>query len=425
MLDIKVLRENTEEIINKLNTRGGDFSYLNETVQYDEQRRTLVAEVEEYKQFRNEKSKLIGQYKRDGKDTSEIMAEVDKYADNISALDERIHELETKIYTALAETPNVPRETITVGTDEDSNLCLRQIGEPRKFNFEPKPHYEVAEGLDIIDFERASKLSGSRFALYKGMGARLERALIAYMLDVQVDEHGFTEYIPPFMVNTKAMFGTGQLPKFEEDMFGLRNSDLWMIPTSEVPLTNMYADEVLQNPTFPMKFTSYTPCFRQEAGSAGRDTRGLIRLHQFNKVEMVMYAHPDKSYEALDLLTGYAENILSKLGLPYQVMELCTGDIGFSAACTNDLEVWMPGFDVYREISSCSNCLDFQARRANIKFKNAEGKTAFVHTLNGSGVAVGRAFAAILENYQEADGSVTIPEVLVPYMGGVTKIEKK
>lgn len=426
MLDIKKLRENVEETIERLNTRGGDFGYLRDVVEYDSQRRELVQKAEELKNFNNQQSKKIGEMKRNGEDTTEIMKEVDQHADDIKAYDERIHELETKIYRHLAETPNVPRETLNVGADEDSNKCLREVGERTVHNFKSKPHYEIAEDLDIIDFERASKLSGSRFAIYKGLGAKLERALITFMLDFHIDNHGYTEYIPPFMVNSKAMFGTGQLPKFEDDMFGVRNTDNWLIPTSEVPLTNMYADEILQNPTFPMKFTSYTPCFRQEAGSAGRDTRGLIRLHQFNKVEMVMYAHPDHSYEALDMLTGHAEDILKALELPYRVMELCTGDIGFSAATTNDLEVWLPGFELYREISSCSNCLDFQARRANIKFKDPQSKkTDFVHTLNGSGLAVGRTFVAILENYQQEDGSVVIPKALVPYMGGIEKIENK
>lgn len=425
MLDIKKLRDDLEGIIKRLNTRGQDYSYLRDVVKYDEERRVLVQQVEEYKNYRNEKSKLIGELKRDGKNATDVLVEVDKYANNIKELDEKIALLDASIQKLLDQTPNVPRETIPVGADEDDNKVVRVVGEPRKFDFEPKPHFEVAEGLDIVDFERASKLAGSRFAVYKGLGARLERALIAYMLDVHTMEHGFTEYIPPFMVNTKTLYNTGQLPKFEDDMFGVRGTDYWLIPTAEVPLTNLHAEEILMNPTFPMKFTAYTPCFRQEAGSAGRDTRGLIRQHQFNKVELVLYAHPDNSYEVLEQLTNYAEEILKRLELPYQVLELCTGDIGFSAAQTNDLEVWMPGFDKYREISSCSNCEDFQARRGNMKFKeNGKNKAELVHTLNGSGVAIGRAFAAILENYQNEDGSVTIPKVLVPYMGGIEKIEK-
>ncbi|MDL2211880.1 serine--tRNA ligase [Erysipelotrichaceae bacterium OttesenSCG-928-M19] len=426
MIDIKRLRDDADNIIKRLNTRGDDHSYLYDVLKYDEERRELVQKVEEYKNYRNEKSKQIGEMKRKGEDASAILAEVDKYADDIKALDDRINELDAKIFKMLSETPNVPRETIAVGPDETYNVCLREVGERTKFDFEPKPHYEIAEGLDIVDFERAAKITGSRFAIYKGLGAKLERALIAYMLDLHTTEHGYFEMIPPFLVNSKTMYGTGQLPKFEEDMFGVRNTDYWLIPTAEVPLTNYNCDEILQNPEFPMRFTAYTPCFRAEAGSAGRDTRGLIRQHQFNKVELVMYAHPDHSYEALDMLTENAEEVLKRLGLPYRVMQLCTGDIGFGAANTNDLEVWMPGFDTYREISSCSNCEDFQARRANIKFKeDGNSKAEYIHTLNGSGVAIGRAFSAILENYQQADGSVVIPEVLVPYMGGVTKIEKK
>lgn len=428
MLDIKKLRENLDEIIKRLNTRGQDYSYLKEVVELDDRRKELVQEVEQYKNYRNEKSKLIGQLKREGKEAEvqETMKIVDVYSEDIKKFDQEIADIEKKIYETLAYTPNVPRETIPVGSSEDDNVCMRKVGELPKFDFKPKKHYEIAEELDLLDFEVAGKITGSRFVMYKGIGARLERAIINFFLDLHVNEHGFTEYLPPFMVNSKTMFGTGQLPKFKEDMFGVEDTDYWLIPTSEVPLTNYYADDILIKPELPMKFTAYTPCFRREAGSAGRDTRGLIRQHQFNKVEMVMYAHPDKSYEALDALTGYAEKALQLLGLPYQVLQLCTADIGFSAAQTNDLEVWMPGFDTYREISSCSNCEDFQARRANIKFKEDEkGRAELLHTLNGSGLAVGRTFAAILENYQTKDGEVIIPEALVKYMGGLEKISKK
>lgn len=425
MLDIKRVRENTAELIELLNRRGNDHSYLNDVVEWDEQRRGLVVKVEDFKNFRNEKSKLIGELKRKGENADAVLSEVDKYADEIKDLDAQIKELDDKIYDKLINTPNVPRETLQVGPDESYNKLLREVGERTVHNFESKPHYDIAEDLDIVDFERATKLTGTRFAIYKGLGARLERALITFMLDYHLDNHNYTEYIPPFMANTKTMIGTGQLPKFADDMFHITGTDYWLIPTSEVPLTNLYAEEILLEPTFPMKFTSYTPCFRAEAGSAGRDTRGLIRQHQFNKVEMVMYAHPDHSYEALEELTDNAEDILKALKLPYRVVELSTGDMGFGAATTNDIEVWLPGFGTYREISSCSNCLDFQARRANIKFKeNAQAKAEYVHTLNGSGLAVGRTFLAILENYQQEDGSVIIPEVLVPYMGGITKIEK-
>lgn len=425
MLDIKRVRENTAELIELLNRRGNDHSYLNDVVEWDEQRRGLVVKVEDFKNYRNEKSKLIGELKRKGENADAVLSEVDKYADEIKDLDAQIKELDDKIYDKLINTPNVPRETLQVGPDESYNKLLREVGERTVHNFESKPHYDIAEDLDIVDFERATKLTGTRFAIYKGLGARLERALITFMLDYHLDNHNYTEYIPPFMANTKTMIGTGQLPKFADDMFHITGTDYWLIPTSEVPLTNLYAEEILLEPTFPMKFTSYTPCFRAEAGSAGRDTRGLIRQHQFNKVEMVMYAHPDHSYEALEELTDNAEDILKALKLPYRVVELSTGDMGFGAATTNDIEVWLPGFGTYREISSCSNCLDFQARRANIKFKeNAQAKAEYVHTLNGSGLAVGRTFLAILENYQQEDGSVIIPEVLVPYMGGITKIEK-
>ncbi|WP_423363776.1 serine--tRNA ligase [Mycoplasma sp. P36-A1] len=424
MLDIKLVRENVDGLIAKLNTRGQDYSNLKDVVKYDEERRVLLNKVEEYKALRNETSKKIGEMKRNNEDVTEIMATVDHYADDIKSIDDQVKDLDLKIFEIMANTPNVPRETVPVGLDEDDNVLLREVMERTKFDFKAKPHYEVAEALDIVDFERAAKLTGSRFAILKGQGARLERALYNFMIDFHTTKHGFTEYVPPYMVNTKTMFNTGQLPKFEEDMFGVNDTDYWLIPTSEVPFTNYNAGETLINPELPKKFTGVTPCFRREAGSAGRDTRGLIRQHQFNKVEMVMYAHPDKSYEALDTLTDYAENILKALKLPYRVITLCTGDMGFGAAQTNDIEVWMPGFDTYREISSCSNCEDFQARRMNLKFKTDDMKKAeFLHTLNGSGLAVGRTFAALIENYQNEDGTVTIPEALIPYMGGVTKIE--
>lgn len=428
MFDLKMLRDNLEGYIERLNTRGGDYSYLRDIVEYDNARRKLITEVEELKQKRNDNSKKIGQLKRDGATDAEVEAfkeEVNKEAETISKLDNEIKEYDKKIFDLMAVTPNVPCETTPVGKDEDENVVVKQYGEVPKFDFTPKAHYDVAEDLGLVNFELAGKLAGSRFAVYTGLGAKLERALINFMLDVQTQEHGFKEFIPPFMANTNTMYITGQLPKFEEDMFGVTDTDYWLIPTAEVPLTNLAANETLQDPEFPIKLTAYTPCFRREAGSAGRDTRGLIRQHQFNKVEMVMYAHPDKSYDALDQLTEYAENILRKLGLPYQVLALCTGDIGVSAAKTNDLEVWMPSADKYREISSCSNCEDYQARRGNIKFKEGKGKPQYVHTLNGSGVAVGRAFAAILENYQTKDGDLIIPEVLVPYMNGITIIKKE
>lgn len=425
MLDMKMIKDDVENIIKRLNTRGQDYSYLRDVVTYDDQRLEFIKEVENKKQFRNEKSKEIGLMKRNGEDTAKVLADVEHIGDEIKNLDEKIEELDAKIGKLMDNTPNVPRETVTVGLTEDDNKLLRKVMEPKKFSFKPKPHYELVEDLDIVDFERAAKVTGSRFAYYKGLGARLERALISFMLDIHTLEHGFTEFMPPLMTNSNTMYGMDQLPKFAEDMFKIQDSDYWLIPTSEVPLTAYRSNEIIMEPVFPMKFTSYTPCFRSEAGSAGRDTRGLIRQHQFNKVEMVMYAHPDKSYEALDAMTEYAEEILKRLEIPYRVVELCTGDMGFGSATTNDIEVWMPGFDTYREISSCSNITDFQARRAGIRYKeNKDAKAEYVHTLNGSGLAVGRTFAALVENYQQEDGSVIIPKALVPYMGGIERIEK-
>jgi seryl-tRNA synthetase len=426
MLDIKMIKDDVEQVITRLNTRGQDYSYLRDVVKLDDDRLVLIKEVENKKQFRNEKSKEIGLMKRNGENTTKILKEVEDIGDDINELDIKIADLDNKIAELMDNTPNVPRETVKVGLTEEDNKLLRTVLEPREFGFKPKPHYELVEGLDIVDFERAAKVTGSRFAYYKGLGARLERALISFMLDIHTLEHGFTEFMPPLMANTNTMYGMGQLPKFAEDMFKVQDSEYWLIPTSEVPLTAYRSNEIIMNPKFPMKFTAYTPCFRSEAGSAGRDTRGLIRQHQFNKVEMVMYAHPEHSYEALEMMTGYAEEILKRLELPYRVVELCTGDMGFGSATTNDIEVWMPGFDTYREISSCSNITDFQSRRAGIRFKeNKYVKANYVHTLNGSGLAIGRTFAAIIENYQQEDGSITIPKVLVPYMGGIEKIEKK
>jgi seryl-tRNA synthetase len=425
MLDIKMIKDDVEGVIKRLNTRGQDYSYLRDVVTLDDERLALIKEVENKKQFRNEKSKKIGVMKRKGEDIATILNEVENTGAEIKQLDEKINDLDEKIGELIENTPNVPRETVTVGLSEDDNKLLRTVLEPKVFAFKPKPHYELAENLDIVDFERAGKVTGSRFVYYKGLGARLERALINFMLDIHTLEHGFTEMIPPLIVNSQTMYGMGQLPKFAEDMFKIQDSDYWLIPTSEVPLTAYRSNEIIMEPNFPIKFTAYTACFRSEAGSAGRDTRGLIRQHQFNKVEMVIYSHPEKSYEMLELMTGYAEEILKRLEIPYRVVELCTGDMGFGSATTNDIEVWLPGFNAYREISSCSNITDFQARRANIKFKeNKEAKAEYIHTLNGSGLAVGRTFAALIENYQQEDGSIVIPKVLVPYMGGIEKIEK-
>ena len=346
-----------------------------------------------------------------------VGADIKEYDAKIAAIDEELKMIATTL-------PNLPNDSVPIGKDEDDNVEVRRFGTPRDFAFEPKAHWEVAENLEILDFERGAKVSGSRFVYYRGLGARLERALYNFMLDLHVYEHGYTEMIPPYIVNSNAMFGTGQFPKFKEDVFQLADTDLTLIPTAEVPLTNYYNGEILDGADLPIYFTALSPSFRSEAGSAGRDTRGLIRLHQFNKVEMVKFSDAEHSYEELEKMTNNAEEILQKLGLPYRVVALSTGDMGFSAAKTYDLEVWIPAQNTYREISSCSNCEDFQARRAMIRYRDADGKLHYAHTLNGSGLAVGRTVAAILENYQNADGTVTIPEVLVPYMGGLQKIAK-
>lgn len=341
----------------------------------------------------------------------------------IKELDQALQAVDEKLTYIAVRLPNIPDASVPVGEDEDANVEVRRWGTPKTFDFEPKPHWEIGEALDILDFERGAKVSGSRFVYYKGLGAKLERAVFNFMLDVHTDEHGYTEMLTPNIVNSASMFGTGQFPKFTEDVFQLADSDLTLIPTAEVPLTNYYRDEILAGDTLPQYFTAFSPCYRSEAGSAGRDTRGLIRLHQFNKVEMVKFTDQSSSYDELEKMTNDAEAILQKLGLPYRVLALSTGDMGFSAAKTYDLEVWVPAQETYREISSCSNCTDFQARRGKIRYRDENGKLQYVHTLNGSGLAVGRTVVGILENYQNADGSVTIPEALVPYMGGITKIE--
>lgn len=416
MLDIRTLRDDVEQVIELLNRRGNDFSYLREVVEMDKERRDIISKVEEMKAFRNAKSKEVGMAKAKGLDAAEILAEVATIGDQIQELDVKLGQLDAKIQELLLKTPNVPRETTPVGKDENDNIEVKVWGKTPQFNYEPKAHWDIATGLDIIDFERAAKITGSRFALYKGFGARLERAVAQFMLDTHADVHGYTEVIPPYIVNSNSLKGTGQLPKFEEDLFRLKDTDYYLIPTAEVPVTNVYANEII-DVTNPVNFVAFSPCFRAEAGSAGRDTRGIIRQHQFHKVELVKFTRPEESYNELEKLTGHAERILELLELPYRKIELCTGDMGFSAKKTYDLEVWLPSYNAYKEISSCSNFEDFQARRANIRFKNAEGKTEFVHTLNGSGLAVGRTVAAILENYQQADGTVIVPKVLVKYMG--------
>ena len=426
MLDLKRVREDLQGTINRLETRGGDFSYLNKITELDEQRKNIILEVEQLKSNRNEVSKLIGQYKREKKDASELLAQMNGVGEKVKELDEQLRNIDEEIKNLLLGTPNVPCGTIAVGKDENDNVEIRKFGEPTKFDFEPKAHWDLVTDLDIIDFERAGKITGSRFAVYKGLGARLERALISFMLDLHTGDHGYTEILPPVIVNRASMTGTGQLPKFEEDAFKLVDTDYFLIPTAEVPVTNLHRDEILNAEQLPIKYTAYSPCFRAEAGSAGRDTRGLIRLHQFHKVEMVKFSKPEDSYDELEKMVVNAENILQKLNLPYRVITLCTGDMGFSAAKTYDLEVWIPAQNTYREISSCSNTEDFQARRAQIRYRDeADGKVKLLHTLNGSGLAVGRTVAAILENYQNEDGSVTIPEVLRPYMGGAEVIAPK
>ena len=426
MLDIKLIREDVDSVIAKLERRGKDFSILRDIKKMDEEKRALTLKVDELKNFRNQKSKELGKIKSQGGDISSVMAEVSHIGDEIDELDVQIKDLDNKIFTTLAAVPNIPRDSIKTGKDETENRELRKWNTPRTFGFEAKPHWDLATDLDILDFDRATKITGSRFTVYKGAGARLERALINFMLDLHTQEQGYTEVFTPVMVNAKTMFGTGQLPKFEEDLFKVKDTDYYLIPTAEVPVTNLFAGEIIDGTKLPIYYTAYTPCFRSEAGAAGRDTRGIIRQHQFNKVEMVKFSKPETSYEELEKLTNNAEEVLQKLGLPYRVIELCTGDIGFSSACTYDIEVWLPSYNAYKEISSCSNMTDFQARRANIRYKeNNNSKSEYVHTLNGSGLAIGRTVAAILENYQNEDGSITIPEVLVPYMNGLTKIERK
>ncbi|MGO3732145.1 MAG: serine--tRNA ligase [Vagococcus sp.] len=424
MLDIKFMRQNIDVVKEKLVTRGVKEEVLAEFMTLDQERRDHLVTVETLKKTRNDVSQDIAQLKRNKENADDKILEMKDVGEKIKALDDTINAIDEKLQAISHTLPNLPNKDVPVGEDEEDNVEVRRWETPRTFDFEPKPHWEVAENLDILDFERGAKVSGSRFLFYKGLGARLERAIYNLMLDTHVDEHGYTEMIPPYIVNDQSMFGTGQFPKFKEDVFQLENSNYTLIPTAEVPLTNYYRDEILSDAQLPVYFTALSPSFRSEAGSAGRDTRGLIRLHQFNKVEMVKLSKPENSYDELEKMTNNAERILQKLNLPYRVIVLCTGDMGFSAAKTYDIEVWIPAQDTYREISSCSNCEDFQARRAKIRFRNEDGKVNLVHTLNGSGLAVGRTVAAILENYQNEDGSVTIPDALVPYMGGVTKITK-
>ena len=425
MLDIKRIREDFDGVKKAVESRGkGDFG-IDKVREYDVERRKLLAEVEQMKNQQSTSSRQIPVLKKEGKDTTELMAEMKQLSDKIKVLDGQVSEVEAKLRDALLNIPNTPYKDVQEGADDSDNVELRKWGEPRKFDFEEKAHWDIGTDLDILDFERATKIAGTRFTVYKGLGARLERAVINFMLNLHTEEHGFTEILPPFMVNRDAMIGTGQLPKFEDDMFHVPAKDFFLIPTAEVPVTNLRMNEIIDEAELPIYYTAYTPCFRKEAGSAGRDTRGLIRQHQFNKVEMVKFVKPETSYDELESLTAAAEDVLQKLEIPYRVVRLSTGDLGFSSAMTYDIEVWMPSYGRYVEISSCSNFENFQARRGNIRFRPAEkGKPEFVHTLNGSGLAVGRTVAAILENYQQADGSVVIPEALRGFMG-VDKIEKK
>ncbi len=421
MLDVKVLRANFDEVKKKLENRGEKIADLDRFGELDQKRREVIAHAEQLKSRRNTVSQEVAKLKREKQDADPLIKEMKEVSEEVKQLDEQLREVEGKLEGILLTIPNIPHESTPIGLTEDDNVCVRTWGEAPNFAFDAKAHWDIATNLNMLDFERASKVTGSRFVFYKGKGARLERALINFMMDLHQDEHGYEEVLPPYLVNRTSMTGTGQLPKFEEDAFKIREEDYFLVPTAEVPVTNMHRDEIIDGEQLPITYTAYSSCFRSEAGSAGRDTRGLIRQHQFNKVELVRFVKPEESYEQLELLTGHAEKVLQLLKLPYRVMSMCTGDLGFTAAKKYDIEVWIPNSDTYREISSCSNFEDFQARRANIRFRReAKGKTEFVHTLNGSGLAIGRTVAAILENYQQEDGSVVVPEVLVPYMGGVS-----
>ncbi|MCT4509924.1 MAG: serine--tRNA ligase [Tepidibacter sp.] len=424
MLDIKRIRNDLDAIKKAMGRRGEKDFDLDLVLELDDQRKEILQEVEKMKNEQNVASKEIPKFKKEGKDTTEIMAKLKELSDEIKVLDEKVREVEGKIEYNLMRIPNVPNPNVPQGTTDDDNVEIRKWGEPTKFDFESKAHWDIGTDLEILDFETASKITGSRFTLYKNLGARLERSLINFFLDTHTTA-GYSEVLPPFMANRDSFVGTGQLPKFEEDMFKIEGKEYFLIPTAEVPVTNIHRNQIIDGETLPIQYCAYTPCFRSEAGSAGRDTRGLVRQHQFNKVELVHFVKPEDSYETLEKLTNDAEKVLQLLNLPYRVVKICTGDLGFTAAFKYDLEVWMPSYNRYVEISSCSNFEDFQARRAGIRFKrDKKAKAEYVHTLNGSGVAIGRALAAILENYQQADGSVVVPEVLRGYMGGVEEITK-
>jgi seryl-tRNA synthetase len=423
MLSRDLLREDPERVRRDLANRNADLSLLDTWLKLDAERRAELVEVEELKRRRNDASREIGKLKQQGADASEAIAEVGRGKARVEELEARLAAIEPELAAIELSLPNLPHASVPVGKDESANRVEKVVGEPRTFDFEPKAHWDLGTALGILDFERGAKITGARFTVYFGAGARLERALISFMLDLHTGRHGYTEVLPPFIVNRDSLVGTGQLPKFEQDLFHLEGYPYYLIPTAEVPVTNIHRDEILDESRLPVRYTAYTPCFRSEAGSYGKDVRGLIRQHQFNKVELVQLTSAETSYDALEELTGNAEKVMELLGLPYRRMALCTGDMGFGAAKTYDLEVWLPGQGLYREISSCSNCEDFQARRANLRYRpSGGGKVRLLHTLNGSGLAVGRTLIAILENYQQADGSVVVPEPLRSYMAGLERI---
>ncbi len=415
MHDLAFFRANLEAIAARLQQRGFPLD-IEEFRSLDARRRAAVTEAEEFRARRNAESQEIGKRKKAGEDTSALQAEVRALGDRIAALEEQVKALDEEFRSRLASIPNVPHESVPAGVSSEDNVEIKRWGAPRDFAFPPKAHWDLGPQLGILDFERAAKTTGARFAVYMGAGAKLERALINFMLDLHTREHGYTEVLPPFLVNSGSLYGTGQLPKFAADLFKCENFDFWLIPTAEVPVTNLHREETLDGDALPIRYSAFTPCFRSEAGSYGRDVRGIIRQHQFQKVELVNFTRPDQSYEELERLTESAEHVLERLGLPYRRVVLCTGDMGFASAKTYDLEVWMPGQQAFREISSCSNFESFQARRAGIRFRTGKGKAEYAHTLNGSGLAVGRTWVAVVENYQQEDGSIVLPEALRPYL---------
>ena len=422
MLDIKEIRNNFEVVKKRLSTRGEDFN-LDRILELDESRRDIISKVEELKHLRNTTSREIPIMKKEGKDVKDVIEKMRKVGDDIKEMDNKLRDIENEIEEILLVTPNVPDEDVPIGKDESENVERSVWGNPCEFSYDPKAHWDIGTDLNILDFATASKITGARFTLFRGMGARLVRALAAFMIDIHVEKHGYTEVLTPYIVNSASMIGTGQLPKFAEDAFKIENNDYYLIPTAEVPVTNIYRDDILAEDNLPINYCAYSACFRSEAGAAGRDTRGLIRQHQFDKVEMVNFVKPEDSALALDRMVEAAKDVLEALELPYRIVEMCTGDLGISAAKKYDLEVWMPSYDKYVEISSCSNCRDYQTRRANIRFRREEtSNVEFVHTLNGSGVAIGRCIAALLENHQQEDGSVKVPNALQRYMGGIKVI---